>query len=196
MKMLSFNQRSPRGFSLIELLVSVVVFSVGLLAIAGLQTVSKRASFEGLQRTTAAQVAYGLLEDMRTNGDAIAVYVGAGELGGGTRGAEPAPNCRGGAVCNSVQKAAYDLWFWESVLDGDMETNANGSAGGIVAPTICINGPLAGGAGVYAVTVAWYGTNAISNPAFNNCGAGLGRYGANNEYRRVLQVPTFIDPNI
>jgi len=192
----SFNRRSQQGFSLIELLVSVVVFSVGLLAIAGLQTVSKRASFEGLQRTTAAQVAYGLLEDMRTNGDAIAVYVGAGELGGGTRGAEPAPNCRGGAVCNSIQKAAYDLWFWESVLDGDMEMNANGSAGGIVAPTICVNGPLAGGAGVYAVTVAWYGTNAISNPAFNNCGAGSGKYGAANEYRRVLQVPTFIDPNI
>jgi len=187
---------SQQGFSLIELLVAVVVFSVGLLAIAGLQTVSKRASFEGLQRTTAAQVAYGLLEDMRTNGDAIAIYVGAGELGGGTRGVEPVPNCRGGAVCTSAQKAIHDLWFWESVLDGDFETNVNGSAGGIVSPTICINGPLAGGAGVYAVSIAWYGTNALTDPAFNNCGAGTGRYGANNEYRRVLQVPTFIDPNI
>lgn len=185
-----------RGFSLIELLVSVVVFSVGLLAIAGLQTVSKRANLESLQRTAAAQVAYGLLEDMRTNGGAIANYVAAADLGGGTRGAEPVPNCRGVAECTAAEKAAYDLWYWESVLDGDMETNANGPAGGIVAPTICIDGPVGGGAGIYAVTVAWYGANAMGNAVANACGAASGLYGANNENRRILQVPTYIDPNI
>ena len=35
-----------RGFSLIEMLVALVVFSVGLLAIAGLQTMSKQANAE------------------------------------------------------------------------------------------------------------------------------------------------------
>ena len=39
-----------RGFSLIEMLVALIVFSVGLLAIAGLQTMSKQANFEALQR--------------------------------------------------------------------------------------------------------------------------------------------------
>ena len=62
------------GFSLIEMLVALVVFSVGLLAIAGLQTMSKQANFEALQRTAASQIAYGLLENMRINGDAIDVY--------------------------------------------------------------------------------------------------------------------------
>ena len=55
-----------QGFSLLELLIALIVFSIGLLAIAGLQTVSKQSNYEAVQRTTAAQVANGLLEDMRS----------------------------------------------------------------------------------------------------------------------------------
>ncbi len=145
--MINSQHSHARGFSLIELLVAVVIFSVGMLAVAGLQTVSKRANFEGLQRATATQIANGLLEDMRTNGGAMATYLAAAELGGSVLGSEPAPTCKGVSVCNSVQKAAHDLWFWESVLDGDQVVNVNGSVGGIVSPTICINGPAGGSAG-------------------------------------------------
>ena len=185
------------GFSLIELLVAVVVFSVGLLAVAGLQTVSKSANFEGLQRTAASHVAQGLLEDIRANGNGMAVYLASGDLGGGQIGAEPLPNCsNAGAPCNAAQKAAHDLWFWESVLDGSQETNATGAVGGIVSPTICINGPAGGGPGIYAVTIVWRGTVALQTANLNPCGAASGNYGASNEFRRMLQVPTFIDPNI
>ena len=183
-----------RGFSLIELLVAVVIFSVGMLAVAGLQTVSKRANFEGLQRATATQIANGLLEDMRTNGDALATYVAAADLGGSVLGTEPAPTCKGASVCNSVQKAAHDLWFWESVLDGDQVVNVNGSVGGIVSPTICINGPAGASAGVYTVTIAWYGTVAMTDSGASLCGAASGKYDSNDQNRRLVQIPTYIDP--
>jgi type IV pilus assembly protein PilV len=186
-----------QGFSLIELLVTIVIFSVGMLAVAGLQTVSKRANFEALQRTIAAHAAFGLIEDMRTNGNGIDVYRTAANLGGGSLGAEPVPNCSGaGGGCNTVQKAAHDLWFWENFLDGAREVGAQGPSGGVLSPTICINGPAGGGAGVYVVAVAWRGTVALSNPIIDNCGAGSGQYGDNNEFRRVVQIPTFIDPSI
>ena len=125
-----------QGFSLLELLIALIVFSIGLLAIAGLQTVSKQANYEAIQRTTAAQVANGLLEDMRTNGNGIDVYSAAPQLGGGVIGAEPVPNCRDGSECNAAQKAAHDLWFWEQVLDGNLETNAGIAAGGLVLPEL------------------------------------------------------------
>ncbi len=187
---------AQRGFSLIEMLVALVVFSVGLLAIAGLQTMSKQANFEALQRTMASQIAYGLLEDMRVNGDAINTYVGAGELGNGSRGGEPAPNCSGGSICSAAQKAAHDLWFWEQVLDGNQEMSGNAGAGGLVMPTLCIGGPAAGGAGIYSVTVAWRGTASMNNANASACGSAGGNYGNGNEFRRILQVPTYIDPSI
>lgn len=187
---------SHDGFSLLEMLVALVVFSIGMLAVAGLQTVSKQANFEGLQRTTAAQIAYGLLEDIRTNGDALDVYRTAAEIGGGSRGAEPAPGCRDGAECTAAQKAVHDLWFWEQALDGTMEISAGTGTGGLVMPSMCIDGPAVGGAGIYRVTIVWRGTASITNANNNPCGAVSGNYGGNLEFRRIIEIPTYIDPNI
>lgn len=188
--------RKLNGFSLLELLIALVVFSIGLLAIAGLQTVAKQANFEAVQRTTAAQVANGLLEDMRTNGNGIDIYAAAPDLGGGTAGAEPVPDCRDGNECNAAQKAAHDLWFWEQVLDGNLETAGNTGSGGLVLPTLCIGGPVGGIAGTYAVTIVWRGTASMSNGNASACGSASGNYGANNEFRRIMQIPTYIDPTI
>lgn len=185
-----------QGFSLIEMLIALIVFSVGLLAIAGLQTVSKQANFEALQRTAGSHIAHGLLEDMRVNGDAIDVYLAAGEMGGGSRGGEPAPNCSGVSECTAVQKATHDLWFWEQVLDGNLEMSGNAGAGGLVLPTLCIGGPAGGGAGIYTVTIAWRGTASMTNGNASACGSAGGNYGDANEFRRIMQIPTYIDPTI
>ena len=190
------NNIRQGGFSLIELLIALIVFSVGLLAVAGLQTVSKQSNFEALQRTSGSQIAHGLLEDMRVNGDAMNVYLAAAEIGGGSRGGEPAPNCKGTSVCNAAQKAAHDLWFWEQVLDGNFEMNGNTGSGGLVLPTLCINGPAGGAAGVYIVTIVWRGSASMSNANASVCGTAGGNYGDNNEFRRIMQIPTYIDPTI
>jgi type IV pilus assembly protein PilV len=190
------NNMRHGGFSLIELLIALIVFSIGLLAVAGLQTVSKQSNFEALQRTSGSQIAYGLLEDMRINGDAMNVYLAAGEMGDGSRGAEPVPNCRGAAVCNAEQKATHDLWFWEQVLDGNLEMDENNGTGGLVLPTLCIGGPGGGAAGIYTVTIVWRGSASMSNGNASACGSASGNYGANNEFRRIMQIPTYIDPNI
>lgn len=190
------RQSRQSGFTLVELLVTVVVFSVGLLAVAGLQTVSKSANFESLQRTTASQIANGLLEDMRTNGDGIGVYLASADLGENVIPTEPAPNCSTmAATCNAAQKASHDLWFWENVVDGEMEIGAQGAAGGLLQPTLCIDGPAGGGADIYTVTIAWRGGVSLADSGLITCGGGSGKYGASNEFRRIVQIPTFLDPN-
>jgi len=188
---------AQNGFTLIELLVTVVIFSIGLLGIAGLQIVSKRATFEAMQRTTATQAASGLLEDMRANGPALATYVASAQIGQSTMLASVAGGCDNiNQPCSSVEMATRDLAQWETLLDGGMEAGPAGGVGGLVSPRVCIAGPLDGSAGVYTVSVVWRGTVAITDPGINACGADSGQYGDANEFRRVIQILTFIDPNI
>jgi type IV pilus assembly protein PilV len=190
------TSKSQSGFSLLELLVALVIFSIGLLGIAGLQVVSKQANYEAQQRTIASQVAYGLLEDMRTNGSGISIYRSVADLGGGTLTQLPVANCRDPYTpCSAAQKAVHDLWHWERVVDGLQEMGLEGATGGVVSPTICIDGPAGGVAGVYAVAIAWRGSAQLSNPDMSQCGVNSGKYGDGDAYRRVLQVATFIDPN-
>jgi type IV pilus assembly protein PilV len=192
------NRRNRQhGFSLIELLISLVIFTVGLLSIAGLQMVAKKSNYESLQRTTASHIAYAMLEEMRTNGDGIGTYLAAPDLGGGQFGEAPGSSCSNPAApCSARQKAANDLWFWEQVLDGAQEMGVEGATGGILTPTLCITGPVGGGAGTYEIAIAWYGSVSLESSDLDDCGAGTGKYGDGDANRRVLQVTTFIDPNI
>lgn len=175
----------------------MVIFTIGLLSIAGLQMVAKKSNYESLSRTTASHVAYGLLEEMRANGDGLGTYLAAPDLGGGQYDGLPVSDCDNAlAPCNSGQKATHDLWFWEQVLDGALEVGVEGDAGGVLTPTLCIDGPAGGGAGTYTVAVAWHGNVSMTNADIDDCGSGTGKYGDGDAYRRVLRVATFIDPNI
>ena len=49
--------RSQGGFTLLEVMIALLIFGVGLLSVAALQGVSKRANYEALQRTTASYLA-------------------------------------------------------------------------------------------------------------------------------------------
>ncbi len=57
---------APRGFSMIEVLISVVILGFGLLALAALQTTIIRSSSETKAQTIALQLAKDKLEDLRS----------------------------------------------------------------------------------------------------------------------------------
>lgn len=190
-------RRGQSGISLIEILVTTVVFSVGLLGVTGLNAISQRASFEAVQRSVGSELAYALLEDLRGNSDALVDYLAAGDLGRGSRGAEPAPTCDDPvAPCTAQQLAIHGLWEWEQALDGALETAAGVATGGLLAPTACIGGPVAGDAGVYSVTIVWRAGSELTDLALNNCGAGTGLYGTGNTFRRMVVIQSYIDPAI
>lgn len=60
-------QRKQRGFSLIEVLVSVVIMSVGILGVAGMQVLSLQQNRSALLRADALQLGNDILDRMRAN---------------------------------------------------------------------------------------------------------------------------------
>lgn len=56
-----------RGFSMIEVLVAVIILSIGLLGLAGLQSFGLVHNQSASFRSTASIMAYGILDSMRAN---------------------------------------------------------------------------------------------------------------------------------
>ncbi len=70
------RQQRQQGFTLIEVLIAVLVLSIGLLGLAGLQTVSLKMSHGSYLRVQATNLAYEIADSMRANRGNAASYPG------------------------------------------------------------------------------------------------------------------------
>ncbi len=167
-----------RGASLLEVLIALIILSVGLLGVASLQGMSKAASYQSYQRTQATNLVDGIIERIRANPTAAASYhTGLNTpLGGGTK-STPSPDCSSSA-CTEAQLAAYDLWEFEQTIDGAHITLADASkVGGLLNPKGCIVFTAAAGkinTGKLSVILSWEGmmeTTDAATSAAVTCGA-------------------------
>ncbi|MEL1263761.1 type IV pilus modification protein PilV [Pseudoxanthomonas putridarboris] len=71
------SSRSAAGFTLLEVLIAMLVLAFGLLGFALLQTMSVRFTQSANQRTKATDLAYDLLDQMRSNRLLAAQYTAA-----------------------------------------------------------------------------------------------------------------------
>lgn len=186
------------GFTLIEILVSLVVLTIGLLGIAMLQVLSKRSNFEAVERTVASNMANFIVEKMRANPAALTIYAGTQEtaasvLGGGSIGTEPTPTCGAStSACVPDDLAEHDRWLIEQLVDN--------AAGGLVRPKVCATTTVPAATtdrtGAYTVTIVWRSaTELINLNTANTCGATSGDYdntSGDNAHRRILAVTTYI----
>ena len=105
MLMINHSIKKQTGFNLIEVMVSLVIFSIGLLGLAGLQQVGLTQNTTAMQRTVAMGQAYDLFDRMRNN--KTTDY--------STAVAASAPNCVT-AACNTTEIASYDIYEWNLSL--------------------------------------------------------------------------------
>jgi type IV pilus assembly protein PilV len=68
------QERLQCGVSLVEVLVAVVVLSIGLLGLAGLQASGVRVGQSSIHRSQAALLAYDMVDRMRVNVANVAAY--------------------------------------------------------------------------------------------------------------------------
>jgi type IV pilus assembly protein PilV len=98
--------KNQSGFTLLEVLVAIVVLSLGLLGLAGLQAATLRNNQIAYYRAIAVQQTYDMADRIRANQGGAATYA----LG---VGADHNTGCTA-ASCNAAEMAEVDILQWNN----------------------------------------------------------------------------------
>ncbi|MGC1172915.1 type IV pilus modification protein PilV [Polaromonas sp.] len=142
-----------RGAGLIEALVAILVLSIGLLGMVGMQTASVKFEQTGWVRSALSSNISSLADRIRANASADPVAYTFTRTYAAERASieatsaylTPAKDCNA-EICTNAELAAYDLQIWRSDLNQQLP-----GAVGFVTPT--------GVKGVdlrFGITVAWF----------------------------------------
>jgi type IV pilus assembly protein PilV len=192
----TFIRARQAGFTMLEVLVSLLIAVVGLLGLLGLQTQAQVSEFESYQRAQALVLTQDMVDRIAFNRgmDAAGYVVGwrcyivtpnatTGDRFLGTSNTAAAVCADAAIVGDPKTRADADLAAWHALLQGTSETvTATGTRiGGLLGARGCITRDAA--TGVIRVSVAWQGM-APTVASADKCGTGL--FGANDALRRVV----------
>lgn len=146
----STTRLAERGFTLLEALITIVIISIGLLGILGLQTVSIANTQISAARSQATIAADNIADRMRANSAAAADgFYETSDPGDSNANDNPQPSdtC-GDSKCTPQEMATFDLWEWKQSLDRDEGTRLPNGRGFLscASGTDCRR---------YIVTVVW-----------------------------------------
>ena len=171
--------KSVAGFSMIEVLITIVILMFGLLALAGLQGRAVTAQMESYQRSQALILLKDMADRISSNRKNAASYVTA-EVGTGAA-------CPAAAATT----ASKDLNEWCNALLGAAEVQGTSNIGAMIGARGCITqtvAPATGVASQYLVVVAWQGLNSTATSTIT---CGQNQYG-NEGLRRLVAIPVNI----
>ncbi len=137
------------GFTLIEVLIAMVILSVGMLGIAGLYVTSMQAGRTSILRHNAVTLAGDVADRIRANPRAAASYALA-DTGSPSACVAAATNC------SRDEMAANDIYLWNQQA---RDTMPNGNVAvvfnnGVAPPT-------------YQITVSWTEPGESPNPSYS-----------------------------
>ncbi|BFM08992.1 type IV pilus modification protein PilV [Halioxenophilus aromaticivorans] len=129
-----------RGITLIEILVTVIILSIGFLGLASVQLMGTKNVTNSQYRTVATLYAYDMVERMRAN----IAGINANSYNNSKTSSATDPNC---TTCSFADQADLDVYQWKQMIEAK--------------PT---DGGLPGGAGeiefdsdeeTYEITITW-----------------------------------------
>jgi type IV pilus assembly protein PilV len=125
------------GFTLVEVLIALIILSVGMLGIAGLYVHSMQAGRTSLFRHHAVTLAGDVADRIRANPRGGVAYASGG-----------ADNycVAGGVNCSPTEMAANDIFLWDQQA---ADTLPNGTV------AVAFAGGVAGMPPTYNITIAW-----------------------------------------
>lgn len=140
-----FTPLRQRAFTLLEVMVALLVLSIGLLGLAGLQVFGLKFGHQSYERTQTTLLIYDLADRMRANPQGVM----SGDYTNPIPASAPTPSCETATLtpCSPAQLAADDLYRWSQ----DVKARLAGAGYSIVANPI--TSPLY--LPFYTITVNW-----------------------------------------
>ncbi len=172
--MINMNRSRALGVTMVEVLITIVILTVGLLGVAGLQARMQMAEVESYHRSHAIVLLQDIVDRISANRRNAMNYVTGTPLG------------TGNAVqsCLGLTGANLDLCQWNNALLGAAETSSGGQqVGAMIGARGCIATVSATMPREFTVSVVWQGITPTAAPTSTACGTGL--YG-NEQTRRAL----------
>lgn len=140
---------SSRGFTLLEVLIALLIFSLGMLGLAGLMVVSVKTNNSAYLRTQASFLAQSMADRMRANISKVNEY--NGDYDSSTAGASYCSSCDPDELLDRDRK----IWS-QQLIDSLPNPTANINCDGTVIPA-------SSGAGTYdgtcEFTIKWTEAN-------------------------------------
>ncbi len=171
---------------MIEVLVALIIITVGLLGLANLQGKAQKAELEAYQRAQALILLQDIVSRIKSNRQAAGCYAitdaanGAPALGTGN-GVTYA--CAAFGTTESRLVADADMAAWDNLLKGAAETSGGSNVGAMIGARGCVS--FDGATQIYTASVAWQGLSDTVAPG-NRCGQNA--YGAETKRRVVSQT--------
>lgn len=173
------------GFTMIEVLVTIVIICLGLLGLAQLHVRIQQAELEAYQRAQALTLLADMVSRINANRQtapcyAITVSAGTPYLGAAGSDHLGAPSCMGFGSASNQARAVTDMTAWDGFLNGTSETKSGAAVGAMIAARGCVSFDAA--TNTYTVAIAWQGISDLPAPTVS-CANNL--YGSETK-RRVV----------
>lgn len=125
------------GFTLIEVLITMVVMAIGLLGLAGLQITSLRNTETAYQRSQATALAYDMLDRMRSNPTGVE----DGRYDDITAAPASYTDCTAN-TCDTDTMATFDNGDWQATIAATLPSGSGTVSGN-------------GDGSVFTITISW-----------------------------------------
>lgn len=188
----SFSRNA--GFTMIEVLITMIILLVGLLSIGALQARAQIAELESYQRAQALILMSDIIDRININRATLNCFRFTTNTGSGTpfigaagTGHLGTPSCAA-STTEYNDMADETITLLDDLLKGAAETAGGSNVGAMIGARACVSYdsttelPAKPGTGIYTITVSWQALTDLVAPP-DNCANGL--YGDEKKRRAV-----------